>query len=253
LQPDRPLRLAFRFDAGDLQANRGGRLSARQETRLRAGHTGMRLSLAVFALVMLGILGIIAFANLDLSGRALGGDGELAMGIIVAVVVAVIAFGYRQSRGYMAAARSRQVQVAAGPAEVAADGLHVRIGATRLRLAGEEQVGAFTPGAEYRVYYLAGPVPIVLSAEVAGAGPAPDSEEEAAPSVADGQVAVIRRGYVIVVLIGVIALVVPIAGIAAGRLSPGLQSAVWIGLFGATIGLAWFAVRWLGSRDRPPS
>jgi hypothetical protein len=143
--------------------------------------------------------------------------------------------------------------VAAGPAEVAADGLHVRIGPTRLRLAGEEQLAAFTHGAEYRVYYLAGPAPIVLSAEVAGAGPTPDTEDEAAPSVADGQVAVIRRGYLIVVLIGVLALVIPVAGIAAGRPSSGLQAVVWIGLLGAAIGLAWFAVRWLGAETRPPS
>jgi hypothetical protein len=149
----------------------------------------------------------------------------------------------------MAAARSRQIRVAAGPAEVVPDGL--RIGSTRLRLAGEEQLGAFTPGAEYRVYYLAGPAPIVLSAEAAGAGAASDTEE-AAPSGADRHLAVIRRGYVVVVLIGVLALVVPIAGIAAGRLSPGLQALVWIALLAVAIGFACFAVRWLGSGGHPP-
>jgi hypothetical protein len=198
---------------------------------------------------MLGTVGVAAFSNSNLSGSALGGESGVAMSVIAAVVVAVIAFGYWQSRGYMAAARSRQIRVATGRAEIVPDGL--RIGSTRLRLAGEEQLGAFTPGAEYRVYYLEGPTSIVLSAEVAGAGAAPDTDE-AAPSVVDGHVAVIRRGYVIVVLIGILALVVPIAGIAAGRLSPGLQAAVRIALFGVAIGFACFAVRWLGSRGHPP-
>jgi hypothetical protein len=65
-------------------------------------------------------------------------------------------------------------------------------------------------------------------------------------------VAVIRRGYVIVVLIGVLALVIPVAGVAAGRLSSALQALVWISLLAAAIGLAWFAVRWLGGSARPP-
>jgi hypothetical protein len=242
------LRRAFRFDGADLRANRAGRLSPRQEARLRAGHTGMRLALAVFALVMLGTVGIVAFANRDLAVGALGGDDRVAVGAIAAVVVAVVAFGYWQSRGYMSAARSRRVEVATGAATVVEGEEHVRIGPTRLRLAGEEQRGAFTPGIEYRVYYLAGTVPFVLSAEVAGAGPAPDGDV-AAPSAVDGHVTVIRRGYLIVVLIGVLALVIPIGGIAAGRLSRGLQALVWISLLAAAIGLAWFAVRWLGGRS----
>jgi hypothetical protein len=208
----------------------------------------MRLSLAVFGLVMLGTLGVVAFASRGLSGIALGGDGGLAMGIVAAVVVAVVAFGYWQSRGYMAAARSRRILVATGPAAIVEDDDHVRIGPTRLRLASEEQRGAFTPGAEYRVYYLGGPVPLVLSAEAVGAGSAPQVDEPAS-AFPDGQVAVIRRGYAVVVLLGVLALGIPIAGIAAGRLSPRLSAAVWIGLLALAIGFAWFAVRWL---TRPP-
>jgi hypothetical protein len=202
----------------------------------------MRLSLAVFALVTLGTVGVVAFANRELGVSALGGGDRLTTGILGAIVVAVIALGCWQARYYMGAARSRRIQVATGPATVIDDD-HVRIGPTRLRLAGEEQRGAFAPATEYRVYYLAGPVPIVLSAQAAGASPLPDVEE-AAPSVAD-ETAVFRRGYVIVVLLGVLAVGIPVAGIAAGGLPRGLSAVMWIGLLVLAIGFAWFAVRWL--------
>jgi hypothetical protein len=246
-QPDRRLGQAFRFDAGDLRANRQGRLSPRQDARLRAGLTGMRLSLAVFAVVMLGTLGVVAFSNWNLTGSALGEGGPVAMGVIAAVVGVVIALGVWQSRGFMTAARSRRIQVATGLAEVVSEGpdeYHVRVGPTRLRLASEEQLQALSPGTEYAVYYLAGRVSTVLSAEPVGAGSA-SGPAAPAPSERDGQVTVIRRGYVIVAMIGALALGMPLAGIAAGRLSEGLRSAVWIGLLVLAIGFAWFAVRWL--------
>jgi hypothetical protein len=214
----------------------------------------MRLSLAVFALVTLGTVSVVAFANRELSGSALGGNDRLATGIIAAVVVAVVALGYWQARFYMGAARSRRIQMATGPAAVTDDDDHVRIGPTRLRLAGEEQRGAFAPGSEYRVYYLAGPVPIVLSAQAVGVDPAPDADE-AVPSVADETV-VFKRGYVIVLLLGALAVGIPLAGIAAGRLPPGLSAVAWIGLLALAIGFAWFAVRWLthppGGEDLTP-
>jgi hypothetical protein len=208
----------------------------------------MRLSLAVFALVTLGSIGVLEFANRGRNVSALSGDDRLTMGIVAAIVVGIVALGYWQARHYMGAARSRRVLVAAGAAVDDGDD-HVRIGPTRLRLPGEEQRGAFTPGSDYRVYYLAGPVPIVLSAEAVGAGFAPDVAEPEG-SVTD-EMAVFRRGYVIVVLLGILAVGIPIAGIAAGRLPGGLSAVVWIGLFVVAIGFAWFAVRWLGGAGAP--
>jgi hypothetical protein len=209
---------------------------------------GVRLALAVFALVTLGTVGVVAFANRGLSVGAPGGDDRLTMAIVAAIVVGLVILGYWQSRHYMSAAQSRRVLMATGAAAVHGDD-HVRIGPTPLRLPGEEQRGAFTPGSDYRVYYLAGPVPIVLSAEAVGAGPAPDGEEPEA-SVAD-ETAVFRRGYVVVVMLGMLAVGIPVAGIAAGRLSGGLQSMVWIGLLGLAVAFAWFAVRWPGGAGSP--
>jgi hypothetical protein len=207
----------------------------------------MRLSLAVFALVTLGTIGVMVLVNRDPHDGVLGGDGRSTMGIIAAIVVGVVALGYWQGRHYMGAARSRRILVATGPAAVTDGDDHVRIGPTRLRLPGDEQRAAFAPGTEYRVHYLAGPIPIVLSAEPVGAGPAPDLDD-ATQSVAD-ETALFRRGYVIVVLLGILAVGIPIAGIAANKVPGRLGGMVWIGLFVLAIGFAWFAVR---SLTRPP-
>ena len=60
---DRALRQAFRFEAADLTANREGRLSPRQTALLGAGRTAIWLSLGVFAAVMFGSVGLVAFFN----------------------------------------------------------------------------------------------------------------------------------------------------------------------------------------------
>ena len=60
---DRALRQALRFETADLAANREGRLSPRQTALLGAGRAGMWLSLGVFAAVMLGSVGLVAFFN----------------------------------------------------------------------------------------------------------------------------------------------------------------------------------------------
>jgi hypothetical protein len=255
---DRALRQAFRFEAADLAANRAGVLSPRQAALLRAGRTGMLLSLAVFAVVMVGTVGLVVFFNWRLDA-----PGGWTSGVGVAAVAAgiVIAIGYLLSRGHLAAARSRQISVARGSAEVlsdAADDCRIRIGPTPLCLAGLALLEAFRPGPEYRVYYLAGPVALVLSAETLSARDA-DAGERAVAAAADAdelatagrQVAVVRRGYVVVILLGVLALGIPVAGALAGSLPPGLRVVAWIVLLSVGIGFAWLALAWLWPRERP--
>jgi hypothetical protein len=164
------LREAFQFEAGDLAANRAGRLSERQAVLLRAGRTGMRISLAVFAVVMGGTVGILAFSMWpEHAGGGPGArEGWIGLGAVIAVALVVIGVGIGLSRGHMAAARSRRIGVTRCPAAVVSagpDGYRVRIGPTELRVAGEAQLAAFEPAAAYRVYYLPGPVAFVLSAE----------------------------------------------------------------------------------------
>ena len=74
------------------------------------------------------------------------------------------------------------------------------------------------------MYYLAGPVAPVLSAEALSGGgasrePGPDAEADAAErAAASAQIGLVRRAYLIVVLLGILALGIPLAGVLAGDL-----------------------------------
>ena len=255
---DRALRQALRFEAADLTANREGRLSPRQTALLGAGRAGMWLSLGVFAVVMLGSVGLVAFFNWRLETP--GGWGR-GVGVAAAIAVVVVAIGYMVSRRHLSAACSRRVMVARGPIEILSEteqDCRVRIGGTVLRLPGVDTVEAFQPGAEYRVYYLAGPVAMILSGEsLTDQGPSvgEDVDPDASAlehATASAQIVVVRRGYVIVVLLGVLALGIPVAGSLVNDLPPRLRPLAWIGLLVVAVGLAWLAISWLttGTRRR---
>jgi hypothetical protein len=66
----------------------------------------------------------------------------------------------------------------------------------------------------------------------------------------DGQIQTARRGYLIVVLIGGLALVLPIVGILATNLPAGVSGLVWVTLLVVAIGFVPFALWWLGGRQR---
>jgi hypothetical protein len=253
---DRALRQAFLFETADLSANREGRLSPRQTALLGAGRVGMRLALGVFTAVMLGSVGLVAFFNWRLHGPG-GWDSGVGVAAILSLVVVVI--GYLSSQRYLSAAGAAQIKVARGPVEVLSESeqdCRVRIGGTPLRLSGVDAVEAFQPGTEYRVYYIVGPVAMVLSGEALSERGAPEkvgaetddeaSEHAAAPT----QIGVARRGYVIVVLLGVLALGIPVAGSLVGDLPPRLRPLAWIGLLVIAIGFAWLAISWLTSGTR---
>ena len=117
----------------------------------------MQLSLAVFVAVTLGSVGLVAF----FSGRLQPPGGSLSgVGVAAGAALAVVLVGYLLSRQHLSAVRSPQLGVAQGPVEIVSDALddcRVRIGGTELRLPGADALPTFQPGAEYRVYYLAGP------------------------------------------------------------------------------------------------
>ena len=97
----------------------------------------MQLSLAVFAVVMVGSVGLVAFFNRR------SGMSENKSGIAVAAVVAlvVIVVGYIQSRRHLSAAGSRKLSAAQGPAEIlsdTSDDCRVRFGQTSLRFPGRK-------------------------------------------------------------------------------------------------------------------
>jgi hypothetical protein len=249
---DRALREAFQFEGADLVANRAARLSSRQTALLRAGRIGMRLSLAVFAGVMLGSVDLVAFFNWRLQTP---GGWSSGLGVPAAIAAVVIAGGYLLSRRHLATARSQQVRVAQGPVEVlsdAADDCRVRIGATPLRLPSVAHLLAFQAETEYRVYYLPGSRPIVLSAETLwgkAAAPHHTTATDDGMATAD-RLAVFRRAYLIVALLGVLALGIPVAGVLLGSFPPGLRPVAWIGLLAVSIGFVWLSLAWLRPRDR---
>jgi hypothetical protein len=257
------LREAFRFEAADLAANREGRLSPRQAALLHGGRRGMQLSLAVFATVMLGTVGIAAFFNARL-GERLGGPqgGPLSgLGVPAGVALAVIVVGYFVSRPYLAAVRSPRLSAARGRVEIVSDALddcRVRVGGTDLRLPDADALPAFLPGVDYRVYYLAGPVATVLSVEALSGvatsrktGPASDVDADAAERAATiPQSALFRRAYVLVVLLGILALGIPVAGVLVSDLPAGLRPFAWLALLAITIGFAWLALAWLDPEKR---
>jgi hypothetical protein len=251
--PNQLLRAAFVFQPADLRANRGGQISQRQTARLRAGSIGMRLGMAVFVVVMLGTLGIIALSSMQMGGATGSSDTVMTVGILGAVVLVVIVIGWLSSRRYMAAARSRQINVARGPAAIvsqnaAQSDIKIKIGATTLRLLTLEQLAAFQPGAEYRVYYLAGPVPTILSAEVVGSEAlAADEPEEPA---LEAEMQTFKRGYALVILIGILALAIPAVAVLGSSLPAGLRNALLIALSILAIAIVPVGLWLLRSRQR---
>ena len=142
----------FRFDASDLDANRSGRLSPRQDARLRAARGAARFALAIFAVATIGA-GVAVAASMPVA------TASAAIAAFGATLVGILA-----SRGSLVALARRTVAVAEGLAEADAKG-RLRLGGKALALAAPAHLDAFEPGAAYRVFYVDGPRAIVLSAE----------------------------------------------------------------------------------------
>jgi len=239
--PNRRLQAAFMFQPADLRANRAGRLSKRQQTLLSTARSTGRLAMFIFVLVMLGTMGIIAFTIFQSPGKSgssvepAGGATQagsilVILGIVVAAVLLTIIIGVAISRRYIAALNTKQIDVAKGRAEVASNkgnNWRVRIGSTKLRLSRPSQLASFQPGTPYRVYYLAGPVPNILSAEVVN----PDFVEaegeadiEPAEQVEQDPIVQASKGArLVLIILGLLVLEIPIAAIWAAGLPEALR------------------------------
>jgi hypothetical protein len=245
----------FLFSAADLQANRGGQFSPRQKARQGAAGSSMRLALGVFIFVMIGTIAIIAFSTVRSSSAASIGDALPSLLIGSAVVGVVILIGVFSSRRYMTAARVKQISAAKGVAQVGrvrADSasFEIKIGATKLRLVTQEQLDAFQPGVEYRVFYLAGPVPTILSAEVVGTEAESDAIaalEKEAPVEQDRVVQLQGRARPILYVLAALVLGIPLLAIATADLTGWMRWALWAGMFAVAIGFAAWALRRLSA------
>lgn len=245
------LRETFLFYSRDLLSNRAGQLSARQKARHQAAGLSLRMGMTIFVLVMVGTLGVVAFASLQ-SGTAQSlTDPEMltTLGIAGGVFGLIILLSFLFSgRTYLKAARETKVKVAEGEAQVGKvkeDAAHfeIKLGKTRIRLLTLEQLEAFEIGTAYRVYYLPGPIPTILSGEVIG------TEDEAhrfleaeLPLEKDEVLAAHRRTRPIGVVLGVLAVGIPLALFAAASLPGVLRLIVFLLVLAASIGFIFWAL-----------
>lgn len=165
------LMTAFAFDADDLDANRQGRLSARQRLNLRATNQVM----IIMGTVMVGVTYLfLAFMPWLMNGSGSSSSADhlgyvVGVGLITALLSGSMLRGYWQMRGQV----HGWVAVAHGAAEPPTRGtdpatralLTARVGSLAVPLVSAEQASALVTGRLYRVYYLPGPLPRVLSVD----------------------------------------------------------------------------------------
>jgi len=231
------LRATFLFSSRDLLANRAARLSPLQEARQQALGTSLKVGIAFFILMILGSLVFFGVASVA-SGTFIGFDDpdtQVTLSILAVAFGLILVVGYFSSRKHTAAARSKLVQKAEGQVQhgiIRADAAYfeIKIGRTKLRLLTEAQLQAFEVRTPYRVYYIAGPTPTILSAEVIG------TEDEAAAQVElessvehDAVIKAQKRARRSVAVVALLSLSFPLVMLFAGNFS-GLFSLVMLGV-----------------------
>jgi hypothetical protein len=170
---------ALDFAQDDLQANRAGYLTERQQRLLesvrRTRGCSSRVALIVILVSALGV----GLAPLLFGGsESAGGEQTIRQvlpytlavaGVVVLIMLVALLVGYARSRDV----RDGRVSIAEGNAHLATRYLmrlrltayYVQIGGVRFQI-GQDEAEAFTEGEFYRVYYVKDPpAHVVLSAE----------------------------------------------------------------------------------------
>jgi hypothetical protein len=242
------LRDTFLFSSRDLLANRAGRLSPLQEARQQALGASLKVGIAFFIIVMLGSLVFFGVASVA-SGTFTGfndPDTQITLSILAGVFGLILVVGYFSSRKHTAVARSKLVQKAEGQVQrgtIREDAafFEIKVGRTKLRLLTETQLEAFNVDLAYRVYYIAGPTPTILSAEVIG------TEDEAAAHVElespvehDAVIKSQKRARRIVAIVALLSLCFPFLMLLAGNLSGPFP----LVMFGVLLAVAFLFVHW---------
>lgn len=249
------LRQTFLFYSRDLLANRAGRLSERQQARQQAAGVSLRLGMTIFIVIMVGTLGVIAFASLQSGTSQSLTDPELltTLGIAGGVIGLVILLSFLFSgRSYLKAARETKIKVAEGeaqPGKIKEDAAHfeIKLGKTKIRLLTLEQLESFEMGTDYRVYYLPGPIPTILSGEVIGTEEEANRFLEAEVSIEKDQIlAAHRRTRPIGIVLAVLTIGIPLAVFAAASLPGILRFIVSLAVLGVSVGFVFWALRRAG-------
>jgi hypothetical protein len=173
------LQSAFQFTDDDLVANREGRLSPTQQARMSKVRGGAQVANLVFGAFFVVILVIIAVVVLPgvLAPQAAGSSAVspvlivlVLVGVLGVVVLSVLRTR-RKMRGIAGAvlttegeAKTRSGMVDVGEAG-SAGMFRLTVGGVTFPIPSGDQLAAFTAGQRYRVYYVAGTLPMVVSAE----------------------------------------------------------------------------------------
>lgn len=174
------LNSAFDFTDDDLTANRAGRLSPAQQARMSKLRGRAQVANLVFGAVFVVILVVIAVIVLPgVLAPQPTGSSAVPPGIIALVLVGVLGIvvlsvlrSRRKLQGVAGAvlttegeAKTRSGLVDVGEGTASAAIYRLTVGKVTFPLSSAEQLAPFTEGRRYRVYYVKGTLPVVVSAE----------------------------------------------------------------------------------------
>ena len=174
-----PLQSAFDFTDDDLVANRAGRLSPTQQARMSKRRGGAQIANLVFGAFFVVILIVIAIVVLPgvMAPQPAGSSAvsPVLIALVLVGVLGVVVFSVlrtrRKMRGVAGAvfmtegeAKTRSGMVDVGEAG-SAGMFRLTVGGVIFPIPSGDQLAAFTAGQRYRVYYVKGTLPIVVSAE----------------------------------------------------------------------------------------
>ncbi|MEO6532972.1 MAG: hypothetical protein ABIO06_05285 [Pseudolysinimonas sp.] len=177
---DGALQAALNFTDDDLVANRAGRLSPTQQTRMTKMQGQSQIGNIVFGIIFVVILAVIAFVVLPpLFAPQPANSSAVSPGIIILVVVVVLGViglsflrTRRKLRGVTGTVLATEGEAkgnvkATGNVEDAGMMMmyRIKVGSVTFAVQRADQVAAFTDGARYRAYYVKGTLPILISAE----------------------------------------------------------------------------------------
>ena len=207
----------------------------------------MKFSMVIFIVVMAGTLGVIAVGSLisGTSSSLTSPEMLSTLGMAGGVISLVVLISLLSSRKYLSAARGRAIQKAVGEAQhgkIRAEAAHfeVRIGRTKIRLTPPDLLEAFQVGTAYRVYFLPGPVPAILSGEVIGTESEADRIEPERAIEDDVILQRHQRMRPVVIVLALLSLGIPLAGFLASSLPVNLRC----GVIGGFLAVAVFFVYW---------
>ena len=166
---DGALQAALDFTDDDLAANRAGRLSPAQQTRMGKTQGQGQIANIVFGIVFVVVLAVIAFIVLPpLFAPQPANSSAVPPGIIGLSFLRT----RRKLRGVTGAVLAVEGEA---KGNVKATGnvdqadlmmvYRLKVGSVTFALHSADQVAAFRDGARYRAYYVKGTLPILISAE----------------------------------------------------------------------------------------